>query len=91
MSANIPILFTTTTTATKYSLHTRLLELPGAMQLSPSASSASQSKVQPRYSGGIGVSGNQSLLYSSIDEQSYPYSIVGDGNTATHTTLHWIG
>ncbi|MGB8938416.1 MAG: hypothetical protein WCC17_25265 [Candidatus Nitrosopolaris sp.] len=29
------------------------------MQLSPSASSANQSKVQPRYSGGIGVSGNQ--------------------------------
>jgi hypothetical protein len=30
-------------------------------------------------------------LYSSIDEQSYSHSIVSDGNTATHTKLHWIG
>jgi hypothetical protein len=41
------------------------------MQLSPSASSASQSKVQPKYSCGIGVSGNHHLLYLSIDKQSY--------------------
>jgi hypothetical protein len=33
------------------------------MQLSPSASSANQSKVQPRYSGGIGVSGNEPPLF----------------------------
>ena len=33
------------------------------MQLNPSASSANQSKVQPRYSGGIGVSGNETPLF----------------------------
>jgi hypothetical protein len=32
------------------------------MQLRPSASSVNQSRVQPRYSGGIGVSGNQPLF-----------------------------
>ena len=59
------------------------------MQLSPSASSASQSKIQPKYSGGIGVSGNHHLLYLSIDKQSYPYSIISDGKSAMHPTLHW--
>jgi hypothetical protein len=54
-----------------------LLELPGSMQLSPSASSAAASKVQPRYSGGTGVSGNQPPLVM-IDIQSINLSELMD-------------
>jgi len=49
------------------------------MQLSPSGSSASKSKVQPRYSGGIGVSGNETPLFI-INPVSSAVFVVFDGH-----------